>query len=186
MTAGELVAVTGPSGSGKSRLLHLMGTLDVPNGGTVRVTGLDAARMTDRELAALRASRVGFVFQQFFLAEHQSVLGNVANGLLVAVPRSRPARRSDHGHPSARSQTRARSTRVFGRRYRPWSLRRGGYGFRPRANRHGPLSGHRRQDAWYYVSHGSRRCREPGRADAAWLAALLRAGHAPRDRAVRV
>jgi putative ABC transport system ATP-binding protein len=82
VAAGELTAIVGPSGSGKSTLLHLMGTLDQPTTGTVRVTGLDAARMTDRELAALRASRVGFVFQQFFLAEHQSVLGNVADGLL--------------------------------------------------------------------------------------------------------
>jgi putative ABC transport system ATP-binding protein len=84
VAAGELVAVAGPSGSGKSTLLHLIGTLDKPTAGTVRVTGLDAARMADRELAALRASRIGFVFQQFFLAEHQSVLGNVADGLLYA------------------------------------------------------------------------------------------------------
>jgi len=84
VAAGELAAVAGPSGSGKSTLLHLMGTLDKPTDGTVRVTGLDAARMRDRELSALRASRIGFVFQQFFLAEHQSVLGNVADGLLYA------------------------------------------------------------------------------------------------------
>ena len=84
VTAGELIAVTGPSGSGKSTLLHLMGTLDRPTAGSVRVTGLDVAWMTDRELSALRASRIGFVFQQFFLAEHQSVLGNVADGLLYA------------------------------------------------------------------------------------------------------
>ena len=84
VAAGELTAVVGPSGSGKSTLLHLMGTLDTPTAGTVRITGLDAARLRDRELAALRASRIGFVFQQFFLAEHQSVLGNVADGLLYA------------------------------------------------------------------------------------------------------
>ena len=84
VAAGELVAVVGPSGSGKSTLLHLIGTLDTPTAGTVRVTGLDVAAMTDRELSALRAARIGFVFQQFFLAEHQSVLGNVADGLLYA------------------------------------------------------------------------------------------------------
>ena len=92
VTGGELAAVAGPSGSGKSTLLHLMGTLDKPTSGTVRVTGLDIARMADRGLAALRASRVGFVFQQFYLAEHESVLGNVADGLLYAGIR-RAARR---------------------------------------------------------------------------------------------
>jgi len=84
VAAGELVAVAGPSGSGKSTLLHLIGTLDKPTAGTVRITGLDAAAMTDRELSALRAARIGFVFQQFFLAEHQTVLGNIADGLLYA------------------------------------------------------------------------------------------------------
>jgi putative ABC transport system ATP-binding protein len=84
VAAGELTAIVGPSGSGKSTLLHLMGTLDTPTSGTVRVTGQDAARMSDRELAGLRAARIGFVFQQFHLAEHQSVLGNVADGLLYA------------------------------------------------------------------------------------------------------
>jgi putative ABC transport system ATP-binding protein len=69
VAAGELVAIVGPSGSGKTTLLHLMGTLDRPSSGTARVTGLDIARMKDRELSALRARRIGFVFQQFFLAD---------------------------------------------------------------------------------------------------------------------
>ncbi len=81
---GDLVGIVGPSGSGKTTLLHLMGTLDQPSAGHVRITGLDVAELSDRELAALRATRIGFVFQQFFLAEHQSVLDNVADGLLYA------------------------------------------------------------------------------------------------------
>jgi putative ABC transport system ATP-binding protein len=80
--AGELVAVAGPSGSGKTTLLHLMGTLDRPSSGTVRVTGLDVSVLSDRQLSGLRARCIGFVFQQFFLAEHQSVWDNVADGLL--------------------------------------------------------------------------------------------------------
>jgi putative ABC transport system ATP-binding protein len=84
VAAGELVAVVGPSGSGKTTLLHLMGTLDQPTSGMVRITGVDVARMRDNDLSALRASRIGFVFQQFFLAEHQRVLDNVADGLLYA------------------------------------------------------------------------------------------------------
>jgi putative ABC transport system ATP-binding protein len=81
---GELVGIVGPSGSGKTSLLHLMGTLDRPSAGRVRITGLDVEQLSDREVAALRATRIGFVFQQFLLAEHQSVLDNVADGLLYA------------------------------------------------------------------------------------------------------
>jgi len=84
VAAGELVAVLGPSGSGKTTLLHLAGTLDLPTGGTVRVAGLDVSTLGDRQLAGLRASSIGFVFQQFFLAEHQIVIDNVADGLLYA------------------------------------------------------------------------------------------------------
>jgi putative ABC transport system ATP-binding protein len=82
--AGEFVAVVGPSGSGKTTLLHVMGSLDRPTAGMVRIAGLDVAGLSDRQLAALRASRVGFVFQQFFLAEHATLLDNVADGLLYA------------------------------------------------------------------------------------------------------
>lgn len=81
---GELVAIVGPSGSGKTTLLHLMGSLDRPSSGYIRITGLDVGSLSDRELAALRATRIGFVFQQFFLAEHSTVLDNVADGLLYA------------------------------------------------------------------------------------------------------
>jgi len=84
VAGGELLAVLGPSGSGKSTLLHLAGTLDRPTSGVVRVTGLDVAGLGDRALAGLRASQIGFVFQQFFLAEHQTVRDNVADGLLYA------------------------------------------------------------------------------------------------------
>jgi putative ABC transport system ATP-binding protein len=82
VTEGELVAVVGPSGSGKTTLLHVMGSLDRPTAGTVEITGLDLAGLSDRQLSAVRASRIGFVFQQFFLAEHASLLDNVADGLL--------------------------------------------------------------------------------------------------------
>jgi putative ABC transport system ATP-binding protein len=80
----ELMAIVGPSGSGKTTLLHTMGTLDRPTSGTVRITGLDVEEMTERELAAVRATRIGFVFQNFYLAEHETVLENVADGLLYA------------------------------------------------------------------------------------------------------
>jgi putative ABC transport system ATP-binding protein len=81
---GELVGIVGPSGSGKTTLLQLMGTLDRPTSGHVRITGLDVATMADDEVAYLRATRIGFIFQQFFLAEHSTVLDNVADGLLYA------------------------------------------------------------------------------------------------------
>jgi putative ABC transport system ATP-binding protein len=94
--AGEAVAIVGPSGSGKSTLLHVIGTLERPTSGVLRIGGVDAAKLDDRELSHLRAQEIGFVFQQFFLAEHATVRENVADGLLYAgVPAAERYRRAD-------------------------------------------------------------------------------------------
>jgi putative ABC transport system ATP-binding protein len=86
--SAERVAVLGPSGSGKTTLLHVAGTLERPSHGSVRIGGEEVSELSDAALSAVRARRLGFVFQQFHLLDHLDAVQNVALGLLY---RSEPA-----------------------------------------------------------------------------------------------
>jgi putative ABC transport system ATP-binding protein len=90
---GELVAIVGPSGSGKSTMLNVLGTLDRPSSGTVRIDRYDVARLSDAGLSALRATRIGFVFQQFHLAAGVRAVDNVALPLVYRGLRAPERRR---------------------------------------------------------------------------------------------
>jgi putative ABC transport system ATP-binding protein len=93
IAAGELVAIVGPSGSGKSTMLNVLGTLDRPTSGTVRIGGHDVGKLSDGQLSALRANLIGFVFQHFHLASGTAALDNVADGLLYTGMRAGDRRR---------------------------------------------------------------------------------------------
>ena len=78
----ERTVVLGPSGSGKSTLLHVLGTLERPSTGVVRIAGQEVSALADADLSAVRACRIGFVFQRFHLIDHLDAVQNVALGLL--------------------------------------------------------------------------------------------------------
>ncbi len=94
---GEFLAITGPSGSGKSTLMNILGCLDTPTSGSYMLEGLNVAQLTDDELAEVRATRIGFVFQSFNLLPRMSVLDNVMLPLAyTGAPRSERERLAVH------------------------------------------------------------------------------------------
>jgi putative ABC transport system ATP-binding protein len=108
ISAGDFVSIVGPSGSGKSTMLGLLGCLDLPSEGVIRVGGVDVTTLDDANRSKLRGQSIGFVFQQFHLIPHLTALGNVETALLyrtcVHRRRTAPCRRST-GSVSARART---------------------------------------------------------------------------------
>ena len=87
--AGDYLSIVGPSGSGKSTLLHLLGLLDRPSAGEYLLDGEPTAEISEARRSALRGGRIGFVFQQFHLLPHRTVLDNVLLATLYSgVPRA--------------------------------------------------------------------------------------------------
>jgi len=90
--AGDFISIVGPSGSGKSTMLGLLGVLDLPTSGTIRVAGHDVSTLDDATRSRLRGDSIGFVFQQFHLIPHLTALGNVETALLYRDLKARERR----------------------------------------------------------------------------------------------
>jgi len=89
---GDFMSIVGPSGSGKSTMLGLLGVLDLPTSGTIRIAGQDVSTLDDATRSRLRGDSIGFVFQQFHLIPHLTALGNVETALLYRDMRPRDRR----------------------------------------------------------------------------------------------
>jgi len=95
ITRGSFTCIVGPSGHGKSTLMHLLGGLDHPTSGTVEVDGIELTRLASSELASLRARKIGFVFQFFNLLRNLTAIENVETAMMLSgVPERQQAARA--------------------------------------------------------------------------------------------